>query len=57
MVQGNSDWYYLDSTDGKMITGWINDGNKRYYADKDGKMQTGWLVDGKNTISLLLQVL
>ena len=39
----NGDWYDFDSA-GRMLTGWVEGGNKKYYLKNNGKMATGWLM-------------
>ncbi|WP_352398323.1 CAP domain-containing protein [[Clostridium] aminophilum] len=47
-VQDNGSWYYMNA-DGKMATGFIQDGYNTYYLDlASGAMLTGWQqIDGK----------
>lgn len=41
----SENWYHF--SDGKMSTGWIQDGSNWYYLNNDGTMATGWQqVDG-----------
>ena len=37
-------WYLYDN--GRMLTGWQQDGGKNYYLGADGKMLTGWFQAG-----------
>ena len=41
----NGKWYYLNQ-DGRMKTGWLQDGGKRYYLNSDGSMAVNTSVDG-----------
>ena len=34
-------WTYIND-DGESVTGWIDDGGKRYYLDTEGNKKTGW---------------
>ena len=45
-IEGN--WYYFDSyQDGRLVTGWVELSEKRYYLDPSGVRVTGWLeLDG-----------
>ena len=47
-MQLNGIYYYLH-TDGRMLTGWLNDGTNQYYMDPSGgNMSVGWKqIDGK----------
>lgn len=44
--QSNNLWYFYK--DGKMQTGWIQDGANWYYMNQNGTMYMGWLQDGSN---------
>lgn len=35
-------WYYLDKSDGHMLTGWLKEGGVWYFLASSGKMATGW---------------
>lgn len=41
----NGIWYYLDTNDGVLATGWKAIGDKWYYLQPSGAMKTGWLND------------
>lgn len=51
LIDGN--WYYFDTTDHGMVTGWLDLGGSRYYLDEGGVRLTGWvtLEDGTYYIS------
>ncbi len=36
------DWYYLDPSSGKMATGFVSNGQKRYLLGSEGAMTLGW---------------
>lgn len=43
----NSNWYYLDPSDGAMQTGFVNIASVQYHLSSSGAMDKGWvLVDG-----------
>ena len=49
-VLTSSGWYYMDPSDGKMVTGWKQINGYRYYFETqqgktEGKMHTGWYQD------------
>ncbi|MFR4928487.1 MAG: hypothetical protein ACLUB3_11650 [Clostridium sp.] len=49
-VLTSSGWYYMDPSDGKMVTGWKQINGSRYYFETqqgktEGKMHTGWYQD------------
>ncbi len=41
--QVNGAWYYLDLSDGHMLTGWLAWNNHWYYLYSNGSMATGWV--------------
>lgn len=44
--QNNNLWYFYK--DGKMQTGWVQDGTNWFYMNSNGTMYIGWLQDGSN---------
>lgn len=62
-VLTSSGWYYMDPSDGKMVTGWKQINGSRYYFETqqgktEGKMHTGWYQDeqGNGISSITSQV-
>ena len=45
-VQSGASWYYMDSTTGKMVTGFVDIGGMTYYMTASGAMATDWFQIG-----------
>ena len=45
-VKTDNKWYYYKN--GKVLTGWLDDGGVRYYLSDSGEMATGWRYLGGN---------
>ena len=57
-VLTSSGWYYMDPSDGKMVTGWKQINGSRYYFETqqgktEGKMHTGWYQDEQDRKSVV----